>query len=461
MPDFPKSAEAFYEQRDHRTNIYVGSLDYRHARVSVTIDDELLLSMPGQVALLTVCNLLSRWCRNVEIEIEDGIASQAPGIPKGTCLRAAILEQMCDADPFGRFDNRGHSNDLQIHIGYKPKVTFGKKVLINARGWFSSVANRNCTVTTLCGKSVEDLLSGIASACLGVARTFKLAIGMNVQSDSFTLDLSSLKTVAGLDSPSSFTNNISADFGRLLLVGAGSVGSSVAYILKMIGSTGRMTVIDGDLVKLHNLNRSPIFGKSNFGHQKVNAVEDFLRGSNVTVNPFQGWWNDFIDQRGRAANEFDVWIPVANEFNVRSAIQNNYPPVMIHCSTTMNWGVNFGRHIPVLDDCLLDRFPEETTKDALGCSTGVVEVQGESIDAALPFLSLFAGVLVVRGLARLQARDLGDPNFALVDLQNESVQSWTRIARDNCLCRTQSRSIHRALNGSTRYFGLTASHDKY
>jgi hypothetical protein len=151
---------------------------------------------------------------------------------------------------------------------------------------------------------------------------------------------------------------------------------------------------------------------------------------------------------------FDVWLPLANEFGVRRAMQHSVPPLMIHASTTSNWGVNHARHLPGLDECLEDRFPVEVSARDLACSTGQVQVQGSSIDAALPFASVFAGLLIIAELMRPKVPGYPQvPNFALIDWYGslELIQAWNRVPRSGCICREQGREFHDLFNQRTRY----------
>lgn len=126
---------------------------------------------------------------------------------------------------------------------------------------------------------------------------------------------------------------------------------------------------------------------------------------------------------------------------------------MVHASTGRNWNANFGRHIPLLDDCLVDRFPESAPAGVLACATGEVHTTTERIDAALPFLSFFAGFLVVADLCRANAEKYPQvPNYALFDFGGpmEIIQVWDRRPADGCLCRKQSPALYRQFNGQTR-----------
>jgi hypothetical protein len=147
-------------------------------------------------------------------------------------------------------------------------------------------------------------------------------------------------------------------------------------------------------------------------------------------------------------------LPLANEFGVRHAMQHSVPPLMIHASTTANWGVNHGRHVPGRDDCLTDRFPVTVSADELTCATAQVEIANVSVDAALPFASMFAGLLIAADLVRAQLLDYPHvPNFALFDWYGslDAIQAWDRKPRSGCICRDQGRAFHERFNATTKY----------
>jgi hypothetical protein len=191
----------------------------------------------------------------------------------------------------------------------------------------------------------------------------------------------------------------------------------------------------------------------------VEAIAAFLSGSRLSATPIPLLWNDFLSSKRRASFDYDVWLPLANEHGVRRAMQNNVPPLMIHASTSRNWGVNHGRHIPRRDDCLVDRFPEQVAIP-LVCSTGQVATQQGVVDAALPFASLFAGLLITADLVRAQLPGFPQvPNFALLDMHGalDMVQTWDRRPRQGCVCREQA-ALHEKFNGATKHSALFLGH---
>jgi len=407
--------------------------------------------------VIVAANLMSRWCRNVTLVLPPVTLDPRLGFGKGS-LADFVLVQMRDADPFGRFAVSGTpiTSDITLMIGPAGEaVTAPRNVFIDATGWLAGI--RNDQPVDLPFVDDENPLGPIGAACLGVAQAFKIATW--TPSDRYfregIFDLFSLcwrEHVTELAPPWPADFNI----GRVLMVGAGSVGSGAAYCLRLARLAGHLAIIDKDEVKIENFNRSPIFGRATFGMMKSQAVAQFLAHSPLAPEPFPFWWNEFVETRG--CRGFDVWLPLANEFNVRLSMQSNFPPLMIHASTSANWGVNHGRHIPGRDDCLADRFPTEVKRDDLTCATGQVTTPNqEAVDAALPFASLFAGLLITADLVRAQLP--GYPqvaNFALFDWYGtmDAIQAWDRKPRPGCMCREQTRKFHARLNGGTRHWPM-------
>ena len=332
-------------------------------------------------------------------------------------------------------------------------LNFGSRIWLLSTlvaGWLAFLGNDYSSISPT---ENGNCIGAIAAACFGVAQIFKLALRISADRlmrdgvfDMFRLCWTKTRNAGPLPE---------TDIGRLLMVGAGSVGSSAAYCMRMVGVTGNVTVVDKDVVKIENFNRSPIFGRQTTGLSKSEAVAAHLTESRLRTVARTVWWNDYIARQDRFTLPFDVWLPLANDHGVRFSMQNNVPPVMIHASTTANWGVNHGRHLPGNDDCLADRFPNVVGGDALVCASGETIDHEDRIDAALPFCSLFAGLLVVAELVRLQLPNYPQvPNFALFDwyASMDTVQMWDKRPRSTCICRQQNRELHQMFNKPTRHW---------
>lgn len=209
----------------------------------------------------------------------------------------------------------------------------------------------------------------------------------------------------------------------------------MAYCALLAGLGGSLTVVDYDTIALENLPCSPLFDCESVGLKKAEVVARAAEGSRLQVTPYPHSWNQFVAAGRRREGIFDLWLPLANEENVRWSMQNNFPPLMLQASTTRNWGVNFGRHLPGSDECLACRFPQAVDEANLTCSTGPVALPDGSDDAALPFLSMFAGLLVVAGLLRLQVGPLSaGPNYAYFDFGSdlETIHAWDKTCGPSC-----------------------------
>jgi ThiF family len=459
MTYFPESAEEFYALRDDRTNQCSG-VDRVYQRVPsvVCLSPDAACTTSGQVMFAAATNLMSRWCRDVTLILPRVDILPILELGAGD-LGEIVLSQMHDADPFGSFQitQNPKSSLNALLIGDDAyKLTAPTKVFISASGWLAGFSYRQ--PIELPDTTDENYLGAVAAACLGVAQIFKVATGASTDRwfrqgvfDLFGMKWADDEELTSAPWPSDL------NVGKILMVGAGSVGSAAAYCMRLAQFAGRLTVLDKDDVKVENFNRSPIFGRQTFGLPKVEAIVQFLKGSRLSADPVESWWNDFVQAHNRESFDFDIWLPLANEFGVRSAMQHNVPPLMIHASTSSNWAVNHGRHVPGRDDCLIDRFRAQVAADDLGCATGQVVVQGVSIDAALPFSSMFAGVLVASDIARAQLPEYPHvPNFAFLDWHGafEIIQSWDKKPQIGCICTEQKRAFHERFNRGTKYWPL-------
>jgi hypothetical protein len=454
VSDFPLLADDFYALRDDRTNRCTVARDYQRVGCVLAISPQAASTATGQTMLLVAANLLSRWCRRITIALPRVTAHSFLGIGSQD-LGEFVLAQMHDADPFGMFQitrDDDAAADIVLSIGRHPINTSARAVFIDASGWLASLSLRQpIELPPVAGEA--NRLGSIAAACLGVAQLFKIAVGMRTE-QLLREGVFDLFRLAWSDHMNQAPWPADLNVGNVLMVGAGSVGSAAAYCARIGGLCGAIDIVDKDTVKIENFNRCPIFGRATFGFTKADAVAAFLSSSDMTARAIPLWWNEFIQQRERLSFDFDVWLPLANEFDVRLAMQHSVPPLMIHASTTSNWGTNHGRHLPGRDDCLADRFPAEVSADALTCATGQVEIAETSVDAALPFASMFAGLLIASDLVRAQLTDYPQvPNFALFDWfgQLDVIQMWDRAPRPGCVCGDQGKAFQEKLNPTSKY----------
>jgi hypothetical protein len=429
MQAFPETAEAFYALRDDRTDRCVEPFTegraYQRKHVAVVVDPVRAATTAGRAMLNTVTALLARWCRVVTVV-------SAPSSSVDSALAA-----MRDADPYGAFGTAltiPVNADFVLHLGGHGHAD---AVLIDGSGWIAQIGPANVVQEGL--NDAVHPLGALAAACLGVAEVFRRSVGLPPLDAARMMDLYDLRwTNTSTELPVA-----RRDIGNVLLVGAGAVGSGLAYALACSGFIGCFTIIDYDRIKIENFNRSPLCSCSTHNVLKADAVAQTLLAAGSAATPFPGSWDDFVHTGQLGAHREAIWVPVANEGGVRSAVQRNFPPIAVHGSTSVNWSVNYGRHQPGTDDCFLCRFPTQAAPPAaLACSTSAVPVsEGVTVDAALPFASLLAAVFIAAELARRTVSDYvaAQPNFAKFDFYpgGFSLETQQRAPLSSCDCPSQ------------------------
>ena len=309
----------------------------------------------------------------------------------------------------------------------------------------------------------DDTLNPIGPALaviLAVTVAFRTALAEYPEAVCFN----ALDWSCGTVGPDAVPLGIEASLGTLWTVGTGSVGTAILYFLSLATREFSAALFDMDAVKVENLDRSPIFANDDVGEKKVDVAMEYLRDSGVrdvqalscSLDEAECWSN-------RQEGIPDIMISTANERNVRSVIENGYPPIQIYATTGGNWQASVIRHVPLKEPCSLCLFPE-TSYTKTACAQGPVgtAAQGSraenTVDAALPFLSFAAGVMAAAELLKLSVD--GYPRVR----SRVTLNAWSpRIVqsslafREGCPCRTRSKNVHRRMIGGTRYAFLSSA----
>lgn len=448
-------AEEFYKLRDNRTDIYLretGSYSSKTVKVSGALPA--MSTYVAQVIAVVTCNLLARWCRNVQLAIPD--VEMHPLLGSGT-LMDRLLHLMHAADPFGAFAGIALDSptaDLNIEIGASTSAVTGAATHLAASGWLASISKGGAECLVIDSLD-SNPVGAAAAAILGGAQVFREAAGLDGAYPQHLLFDAFLMEPAG--SPQGVQYPVHPSVGRILLVGCGAVGSAAAYFTGLFGIEAEITAADGDVLGVENLGRSPLFAAAQCGTNKAVAMAlELAANPSIKVHAVPQWWHDSSALHDLGA--FDIVIPAANEHHVREALQAALPPLMIHASTSSAWQVNFGRHIPGVDDCLAERFEGMSARPKMSCSSGAVPItDGASVDASLPFLSFWAGFLISVDLLRLTLA--GYPqvsNFGMHLFRKPGilVLDPPRGPRASCACRQQG-GLFEQLRRDTRYRKLS------
>ncbi len=244
------------------------------------------------------------------------------------------------------------------------------------------------------------------------------------------------------------------------LIGCGSVGSAIAYFLTFAGWRPQWTLVDGDVVKTHNLDRSPTFRDTDCGSNKAEALRNYLTRSgvrSVTAHPAYLHQIALLEQRQNGIP--DLLFAAANEYDIRYRIESALPPLQLYATTGKQWQVSLIRHIPTLDACSCCLFPPVAPARPDTCATdSAVNDSGEQIDAALPFLSFAAGLMTAAEAHKLSSgREPTSPNrVTLNTFEGQFRFVHSRIPlRDGCVCADRTTEVHRAMLAGSRFAHLS------
>lgn len=470
MNKFPLKKDVWYRLRDDRTRRVNGVAGFEDFSLGVMVNSQVQSSYSVQVMTVITLNLLARWCRKLKVRMPSNVPSYLP-YHQSQNLKELLAKALSDIDPYGQFDFSDSKIDdcNQILIIGQPERSEelnNKQCLwIDGAGWIAGVGHGS--PSTYLEPSKEDNPIGPAFAsCLGVAEIFRQAIGLSpsrARSVWYSLyDFSKIERQNRLESPKYVSQ---FDFGRIHQVGCGAVASSLDFLISLTRWKAKAHLIDYDQVNVTNCNRSLSFSAYDAvtRKDKVDACADALRSSGIRPIKFKGSYAEFIQEKRFLDFPPDLILCLANEKNVWANIQHNLPPIVFHATTTPNWGVNFGRHIPKVEWCIMCRFSKEIEhKFSPVCSE--VEIKGENnhrkpIQGVLPFLSATAAVLILAEMAKMPRDDYpineDFVEFSTRDLDT-SFLTIQRTPENGCLCNEQTVDLYPKEVKSSRFWGLSA-----
>lgn len=432
----------WYDERDNRTLRYAARrLD--HARwVSITASPEYLATFDGQVAAIVAGNLLGRMTPSVALSFEDTLVH--PALPwSGQSLHAVLIRQMRSVDPFGSFTIRPSvAGDFRLHLGPS-----GDGLKVHGAGWNAWVGQKNSPL------SLVDNRNGFGSALAVIVAASQIFLhAFSVPALAYSANAFDWRN-EHIDGVPAYPHG--ADLGNIWALGAGSVGTAALYFLSFATLKLNATVIDMDVVKIHNLDRSPIFSACDLGLPKVECVKAYLasigirsvRVDNKPLNESDLWNN-------RQAGEVDLIIAAANERKARYYIEAGFPPLQLYATTGQNWQTTLVRHDPDAQKCSLCLFPDDQKAAETACATAPQStMNGEQVDAALPFLSFAAGMMTACETVKLTIPTYPfSANRVVLNTKPEpSLIAAPLRHRPGCFCETRDVGIHAKMIAGSKY----------
>jgi len=469
MIDFPLTKDEWYKLRDDRTRRLEEVTGFEDKSVGVIVNPEVSSSYPIQAMTLITLNMLARWCRKIAIQIPSDTISCLPNYHKKDFCEI-LKNNLSEADPYGQFafkDVEKEAYNQTLFIGKAEENRYDDKaVWIDGCGWIAGVAyNAPQDILNECKQS--NPIGPAFASCLGVAELFRRAIGLlpsSTEPSWYSLyDLKKADSPLSIQNPPFISN---FNFGRIHQVGCGAVASCLDFLLPLTNWTSEIFLIDDDRVEVSNCNRSLSFSAWDAVSKraKVDVCADALQSTTtMKAISFNGTYGNFIGQGKFLDFPPDLILCLANDHNVWGDIQNNYPPLVFHATTTKSWGINFGRHIPKKEWCVICRFRDEMNLSLTPiCGESEVSIkktEGEStIEGVLPFLSPAAAILTMAEMAKipLAGYPMNDDfiEFSLRNIDGNFVQSQ-RKHLEECLCKDQPISLYPKEITSGKFWHLT------
>ena len=445
---------AWYRERNDRTLRYAGRVLPPDRPILLKLDNEYARRYDGQVAIITAANLLARMTPSVSIEGPD--VEIVPPLPwAGRRLRQLLTEIMFGADPAGYFQLRSERpGDYVLSLGATGMPT------VHGSGWNAYIGRGPSPLSPSDDQNpVGPALAVIAAVALLFGRNLDVIDSPHLLSGFYWRSDVGVDIILPKLAP--FLSNL----GSIWSVGVGSVGTAALYFLTLVTRRFSSTLFDMDFIKVENLDRSPIFLAADAdGHKrrKVDASFAYLRSvgvSSVTPEPLP------LDESkiwfAREAGTPDLLISAANERNVRYAIEQSAPPIQIYGTTGANWEASVIRHIPLVDPCSCCLFPPDAARQMMKCATEtcIEEGSGQTVDAALPFLSFAAGLMTAAEILKTQlpGYPFSSNRTTLYTHPDTSLRfvSPRLQERQGCLCHDRSASVHRRMIQGSKYVGLS------
>lgn len=317
-------------------------------------------------AVVAAANLLGRWVPRLSVCLprDTGRAFRS--------LETAIEEAVGTANPF--LDVRwGRPRAEQPALVIGPGPASRGEVTAWADDWVA-ISTTRTSLPCHSGPTTSVLLFSVA---LAVGRVFRQAWCLasdGPEEVRWNTWRHTLESKAASHRPQPPPNR-PPTLGRVLQVGAGAVGSNIIYFLGLMGTSADLALIDHDVVKIENLDRSLLFGLRHAHPRKLPKVEAAVGATEcfptLRVQPVQAKWSEYMKTTYRVGH-FDLAFALANEDQVWPAMASAVLPLTLQATTDEDWGVAFGAHAPGTAYCLRCRFPPDTQLKPTICSEGPI-----------------------------------------------------------------------------------------
>ena len=339
--------------------------------IMVTAGDTLLNTSNGKIMLESAINLISRFADRLAIKVPDSFQDIALNMKKMMVATGCEIE-----------DSENFEPKIVLSVG-PTDVKSEFVVQINSFGWVSYVSC-NSNVKTFSTDN-ENPVGAMGAACFGSAEVFKRILETNGCKKRSVTDhpkqaCFSFKDYSLFSDNKDFPRKI--DIGKILLVGAGAVGSGFLYALSKIDKIqGDIVVLDHDGIDSTNLNRCLPYFVDDVDKPKASICERLSKdGLQITGHAVE------YDKFQIHEKEFPIIVSTVDNNNTRYAIQHDLPKIIFHAAT--GGIVSAVAVFKMLENaCMCCIFEDSITyEEIISNETGIpVDVVDRALKQKLPF----------------------------------------------------------------------------
>ena len=422
--------------------------------VHIHVDPEYAGTYAGQIAAITAASLFGRMSRSVAVAVPP-LQVLAPLPWTSSKLDEIVMRTLEDTHQYGIYERRSaQQEDLRLVVG-----PVGDGLIVHGDGWGA-----------YCGTEPSPIMQSDESNPFGAAfAVIAAASRLQLNPDAGAFEPVSVDTYLWRTGPpSTDVPKVVPDFdlGELWCIGVGSVGSCALFFLSLVTRAFHAVLVDGDTVEIENVTRSALFSSRDASESrcKVEVAADWLHRAGVgRIEPHVAWLDEMPGRWSeRAPGTPDILISAANERNVRSVIEQAFPPLQVYATTGRNWQATLLRHIPLIDACSLCVRRSQTPRPPALCASGSPEPAGsgaEEDDVALPFLSYAAGLMTAAEVAKLALTgEVVTPNRVFFEPRTRDLVRVVGLCqRRGCVCQLRDATIHEEAIRGSRFTSLSAT----
>ena len=438
----------WYQKRNLRTSSFTedsSTLDNFH--VGIILPENINEPRILKLTELTL-NILSRWCPYISI---DNPCQE---------LNDHLQKLLKQNDPYISVTfNSLKSIKSNINVFVSPKQIIDTDIdyiSVDGKGWLSCCAFNQ--KTSLPDSNIDNDILGISfAACLVNAELFRYTIKKPFRPYTKWYSLWNLECYDFQPEKDDGQNLVHHNLGNINLIGCGAIGSSFVYLFPLTGLKANFLLIDPDSLEIHNTSSSLLFSADAAinGEAKVLQNKQWLNQFQINAEIFPNYYNNLSN------TNCDMVCCFANEKDIWASLQNNYPPLTFHATTSKNWGVNIGRHIPLIDECIACTFKDIIKSEFISICGGVelpqANTESETHTAILPFLAAAAAVICLAQIIKTVSGKIekaGVTNFSMSTPQGSFIEDITNFG--NCtICENQEPLYKRKFGMKSKFWNLS------